>query len=272
MRWKKTSGQAHPGASLIMAWRNFIVRFLKAVPKACCVFFHSPLVFFRVFNFKKYGVHALSLKLLFWVEPFLGKKFDLVHCHYGTVANKFLLIKDVLKINPKIITTFYGKDISQVSVQKSDNYYDRLKKECDLFIVMSQDMKERVIAQGFDAEKIEILPISIDVSSYPYTERKLKEGETVNLMTIAHFVEKKGLDDLLRALAIVRQKTEKPFCCVIVGDGPMHDQIHNLAAELNLRDVIDFRGYMKMEDIIPLFLKMHFYVQPSKTAKDGDME
>jgi len=252
--------------------RNFFTKIAKGLLKAARIFFYSPSVFLKVINWRRYGAYAWSLKLIFWIEPFLGKSFDVVHCHYGTVANKFLMIKDILGINPKIVTTFYGKDISQVTIQKEKDYYSRLKNECGLFIVMSQNMKERVVAQGFDAKKIEILPISIDVLSYPFAKRVLAEEEQINMMTVAHFVEKKGLDDLLRATAIVKEKTKRPFKCVIIGDGPLRSELFGLAEELGLNDVVDFKGYMKMEDIIPLFLKMHFYVQPSKTAKDGDME
>ncbi|MDD5589695.1 MAG: glycosyltransferase [Candidatus Portnoybacteria bacterium] len=251
---------------------NFLLRILAAIPKFIHILFARPVILSRVLNFKKYGRNALSLKLLFWVEPFLGKKFDLMHCHFGPIANKFLIIRDILGLEQKFMTTFYGYDVSHIFKEKPANYYDRLKKECSLFIVMSQDMKERIIGQGFPAEKIEILPPGIDADSYTFKERKLNEGEPVKIVSVGRFVEKKGFDDLLKALAIVNEKSVRPFECEIIGDGPLRDEIHALAAELNVKKEIKFKGYMPIEDILKIFMDRHFFVQPSKTAKDGDME
>ena len=251
---------------------NIFARCCLAAPKIIKILFYQPSLLLKVFDFKRYGREALSLKLLYWTEPFLGKRFDLYHCHFGQMANKFLIIKEILGIKAKVATSFYGLDVSSYTKEKGVGAYDRLKKECSAFIVMSNNMKERVVAQGFDEDKITVLPISIKVDSYPFKTRELKAREEVKMISVGRFVEKKGFDDLLRALAIVKEKMTKKFECVIVGDGPLKEEIFRLADELKLKDVLDFRGYMKMEDVIDLFMKTHFYLQPSKTAANGDME
>ena len=90
-----------------LVWpHSWIERIILAAPKFLRILFSQPALLKDVFNAKKYGRNALSLKLLFWIEPFLGKKFDIVHCHFGTTANKFLIIREILNIKVKIITTF----------------------------------------------------------------------------------------------------------------------------------------------------------------------
>lgn len=251
---------------------NILVRIFQAIPKILRILFLKPKILLKVFNFKKYGADAWSLKLLFFTEPFVGKKFDLVHCHFGKVANKYLTIREIVSLEQKFVTTFYGYDVSIVFTQKGENYYDRLKKECSLFFVMSNNMKERIMAHGFKEENIKVLPISVNVPEYPFKERKLSNEETINLLTVARFVEKKGIDDLLRAIAIVKEKTQKKFKMNIVGGGQMEKELLQLTKELNIEDVVDYKGYMKIEDLIKYFLQMHLYIQPSKTSKDGDME
>jgi len=252
--------------------KNFFIRIFCAIPKILRILFVQPQLLLKIFNFKKYGADAWSLKLLFFVEPFVGKNFNLVHCHFGKVANKYLTIREIVAPKQKFVTTFYGFDVSIVFTQKGENYYDRLKKECAMFFVMSNNMKERIIAHGFRAENIKVLPISVNVSEYPFTERKLSENEVVNLLIVARFVEKKGVDDLLRAIAIVKKEAKKQFKLNIVGGGQMEKELLQLTKELNIEDVVDYKGYMKIEDLIQYFLKMHLYIQPSKTSKDGDME
>ncbi|MBI4812167.1 glycosyltransferase [Candidatus Falkowbacteria bacterium] len=251
---------------------NVFSRCLLAIPKIFKFLVHNPAALARVFNFKKYGRDALSLKLLYWTEPFFDKQFDLYHCHFGQIANKFLIIKEILGIKEKMTTSFYGLDVSSYTKEKGAGVYDRLKKECFAFIVMSNNMKERVVAQGFDESKITVLPISIEVDPYPFWERSLGPDETIQMVSIGRFVEKKGFDDLLRALAIVKQRTTKLFKCHIIGGGPLEAGLKKMTNELNLGDAVEYKGYMKIEDIIKYFQDMHFYLQPSKTAANGDME
>ena len=260
------------GAHYLNMPSNWLKRIAMAAPKMVRLIFKSPRTLFRALNFSKYGRDALSLKFLFWVEPFVGRKFDLIHCHFGPIANKFLIIKDILGDDTKMITSFLGYDVSSYTKEKGPRAYNRLKEESSAFIVMSNNMKERVVAQGFDESKITVLPISIDVDSYPFETRELKEGEEIKMVSVGRFVEKKGFDDLLRALAIVRERTAQKFKCAIVGDGPLREEIYKLTDEFKLNDIVDFRGFMKMEDVIDLFMKNHFYLQPSKTASNGDME
>jgi len=253
--------------------KNKLIRLLRTLPKILKLLFVAPDVLLRALDIKKYGRDALSLKLLFWSEPFVGKKFDLYHCYFGKIANQFLIIKDILNIEAKIITSFLGYDVSKIfHDHPGKDIYKRLKKESSAFIVMSNNMKERIIAQGFNSEKIYILPISVDINSYPFKERTIKEDEMFKMCSVGRFVEKKGFDDLLRAVAIVKERSKRPFRCNLIGGGVLEDKLRDLAKKLNIEDVVEFKGYMKIEDIIKYFLDMHLYVQPSKTARDGDME
>jgi len=254
--------------------RNWFLRIILAIPKIFHILFSKPALLLKIFNFKRYKKNALSLKLLFWVEPWIGKEneFDLIHCHFGPIANKFLIIKEILGIKTKIITTFYGYDVSLKFKQKPKTYYNRLKKESSLFFVMSNNMKERVVNYGLPSEKVKILPIGIDASFYPSWKRRIRRDDIFNIVSVGRFVEKKGFDDLLRALAIVKEKAQRKFKCYIIGDGPLRNKLFKMTKELGLQDEVEYKGYMKIEDIIKFFKNMHLFVQPSKTAKSGDME
>ncbi|MBX4189722.1 glycosyltransferase [Candidatus Parcubacteria bacterium] len=252
---------------------NILKRLYWAIPKAVHLLIKNPAALARAFNVKKYGRQALSLQLLFWAEPLIDKKFDLYHCHFGTVANRFLDIRYVLGSEQKFITSFYGQDVSKMFQVKGDSYYDQLKKDCSGFIAMSEFMKKRLVAKGFDENKVHAISIfGIDVNDYPFQERVFKTGEIIQMVSVGRLVEKKGFEDLLRALAIVKQKTDKNFSCSIIGGGPLEDRLHKVARDLNLEDMVSFKGFMKLQEVIKYFKQAHLYLQPSKTASDGDME
>jgi colanic acid/amylovoran biosynthesis glycosyltransferase len=211
------------------------------------------------------------LKLLCWAGNFVGIDPDIWHCHFGKVAADFVILREVLGLKAPILTSFYGFDVSQVPQHKGVNFYDELKTVCHSYIVMSNDMKRRVVGLGFKEQEIHVLPVGIDTAAYPYRERA-DHTEPVKLATVARLVEKKGIDDLLRALAWCKDKSERRISCDIVGDGPLRQRLHDLAGELGVREMVGWKGFMRQEDMIEVLASADIYVQPSKTAANGDME
>ena len=249
-----------------------LARFVCAWPKALRLAVKAPRALARALNVRRFGRDALALRLLYRAEPLAGRNFDVVHCHFGPVARSFVPVWEVLGMSAKIVTSFYGYDVSLTPREQAPDYYEPLKRACTLYFVMSHDMKRRVVALGFPAEQVRVHPVSIEVGDYPFRVRTLEDGEPLRLVSVGRFVEKKGLDDLLRAMAIVKQRASRTVSCSIVGGGPLNQELRALAGSLGLHDAVEFRGFMRMEDVLRLFGEAHVLVQPSKTAADGDME
>jgi len=249
---------------------NKLLRLVMVIPKALRLLINNPTAFMRALNIKKYGKSVLSLRTIYLTNLFYDKEFDLVHCHFGTVANEFLVAKEILGLKQKFLTTFYGYDASRVFKEESPHFYDGIKNRCSLFLVMSNNMRERLIEYGFDENKIIIHPPGVNIDQYRCEERKLENK--IEILSIGRFTKKKGLDDLLRALKIVKEKTTKPFGCTIIGDGPLRNRLFELTNSLNLDETVKYKGYMKVEEINNLLPQMHFYVQPSKMDSRGNME
>jgi colanic acid/amylovoran biosynthesis glycosyltransferase len=249
-----------------------LARIVHALPRAARLAVTHPRVLLRALDVRRYGREALSLKLLYWSTALAGRDYDVVHCHFGYAARDFVWVREVTGIAGPMVTTFYGVDASRLFREQPPEYYDRLKNACSLYFVMSTNMKNRVVAQGFDADQVRVHPVGIEVDRYAFRERTLADGEHMRLLSVARFVEKKGLDDLLRAMAIVRDRAARPITCAIVGGGPLEDDLRRLHASLDLGGVVTFEGYKSVEEVIVSFDHAHALVQPSKTAADGDME
>lgn len=247
-------------------------RFVHAVPKFFRVLLLKPSALPWIFNVSKYGANAYSLKNLFWVEPFIGLDADIVHCHFGPMGVYYLMIRDALLLPQPFVTTLYGFDVSQIVKQKGPQYYARLIQESAYFFTMSNNMKERVVAIGFPDSKVESLPVSVDVLGFPYSERKIADGEIMRIVSVGRFVEKKGFDDLLHATAIVKEKAPRSFMLHIIGGGMLEKELKALAKKLQIEDVVRFEGLMKVQDVVKLYTTAHLFVQASKTAANGDME
>lgn len=256
--------------------KNPIVRFIKTVSIVLNLSMRAPRTLTRVFNVRRYGSFAYSLRTLFWVAPFVGKSFDIVHCNYGPIANRYLIIREILggsyECTP-FVTTFYGYDASMKLKEKGSQYYDRLEREGALFLTMSEDMKEHLVREaGFDPAKVMPLPVGVDTEHIEWHERRVRAGEPAHFVSVGRFTEKKGFDDLLRAVALLKKKTETPFRVTIVGGGHLDAKLKALAEDLQVTDVVSFPGRMQPEDLFELYRGADLYVQTSKVAPNGDRE
>jgi len=68
------------------------------------------------------------------------------------------------------------------------------------------------------------------------------------IVCVANFVDVKGHKYLLEACDILRSRSIK-FKCVLVGDGPTREAMQAKATNLNLNELVQFRGFLPHEQI-----------------------
>jgi len=125
--------------------------------------------------------------------------------------------------------------------------------------------------RGVPPEKLAIARPGIgsehSVASPESIERRLTErGRTV--VCIARFVEKKGIDDLIRAGALLRDQAE----IRIYGYGPLEDEYRALAAQLGA-DHVRFAGPLDDPQGVRAALQTaDVFVAPSVVDSNGDMD
>ncbi len=91
------------------------------------------------------------------------------------------------------------------------------------------------------------------------------------LVFVGRLVEEKGVDDLIRAVAIVADALPD-VTAIILGEGPERPRMEALSAELGVGERILFLGWIQ-PDAVPDFLSAaDVFVGPSKRAKSGGVE
>src|SRR5207249_4497939 len=96
---------------------------------------------------------------------------------------------------------------------------------------------------------------------------------------MARFTEKKGLVDGLRACAEARRRGAD-FTVTIVGDAISGDEagarikaeLHQIASVPELKDRMQFAGFVPAAKSRELMRQHDIYLCPSKHARDGDAE
>lgn len=115
----------------------------------------------------------------------------------------------------------------------------------------------------------------INLSYFAYGHNP-PEGEPYRILSVGRLVEKKGYDDVLKALAMLRRSPSrgKPFNFefIHIGDGDDGEKIKKMAAELDLKDVVKFLGTLPHEKVIPFYRTSHVFVLGCKRALNGDQD
>lgn len=92
-----------------------------------------------------------------------------------------------------------------------------------------------------------------------------------SIMTVARFVPKKGLDIVLRALRMLRDKG-LDFRYTLIGDGAIRDEVTGLIGELGLDDVVELPGTITHGQVIRHFEQSDLFVLGCREAADGDRD
>ena len=137
------------------------------------------------------------IKYIFWTGPLLGEidECQIVHCHMGMIANRYLVIREILGLTQPFVTTFYGQDSSKYIKAKGTQVYNELKKEGEYLLTMTEEMRERMIDFGFPRDKTRVHYTGILLNKSHFLERHYEYGSVFKIVFVGRFVEKKGIPE-----------------------------------------------------------------------------
>jgi colanic acid/amylovoran biosynthesis glycosyltransferase len=251
---------------------NKFFRYLKGAGLIITNFHKKPAIILKSLNILAFGRKAATLHMLYNVIRFLDKgPYGIVHCHFGPLGIIGSILKDVGVVKGKVVTSFYGYDISRYIREKGEDAYDYLFSKSDLFLPLSNQMKDELIRLGCNRQKVVVHRIGVDINRFNFLPRKLKNNGKVNLLTIARLVEKKGVQYSVDAVAKVIKK-HPDIEYNIVGDGPLKSNILSLINKLKISNNAKLLGWKTQEEIIKLMKDVDILLVPSVTAQDGDQE
>lgn len=196
--------------------------------------------------------------------------YDVIHCQYGTLGRLFIHLKIAGAIDSKFITSFRGHDVTQ-ECYATPGFYDELFKHGDIFLPVSQDLKSRLIALGCDESKITVLHSGIDCSKFDYIERHATPHNPTILLTIARLVEMKGVSYGIHAAASLI-RSGKDIRYIIVGDGPLKEELSRLIHDLQMENHIVLLGWQNHDTVMQLLRQANILLAPSVTAGNGEAE
>jgi colanic acid/amylovoran biosynthesis glycosyltransferase len=196
----------------------------------------------------------------------------LIHAHFGQSGVLALPISETLRI--PLIVTYHGFDATASDAAIRHGYIgrmylayrDRLKSHPVHVIAVSEFIANRLIAQGFSRDRITVHYTGVDVERFvpdPTISRQKA------ILFVGRFVEKKGCEYLIRAMARVRNN-HPDARLILIGDGPLRGHLEALANELHVN--ADFLGSQPLNIVQKWMQQAWVLCVPSVTAKNGDCE
>ncbi len=197
--------------------------------------------------------------------------YDVVHCQFAPLGLRYGGLHRVGALQGRFVTSFRGYDISSYVQEFGQGIYRRLFDAGDLFLPNCEFFKHRLIQLGCSEERIVVHPSGIDCNVFPFIPRRLAPGDHVRIVTIGRYVEKKGIEYAIRAVAKLAQ--EYPLVeHSIVGDGPLRGTFERLITTLGAGRTITLLGWKRQDEVVELLKTSHIMLAPGVTAANGDQE
>lgn len=97
-------------------------------------------------------------------------------------------------------------------------------------------------------------------------------GEPPLVLAVGRLVEKKGFDQLLQALALLRAEGVAVRCAIVGEDGSAGPALRALAAELDLLGQVRFEGPMTQAELRTHYARAALFALPCQVMDDGDRD
>ena len=210
-----------------------------------------------------------DLRAVFRLARFMRlRRVDIVHTHLF-VGGVFGRLAAWLARVPVTITTTQNAYASGHFPPRWQVLVDGLlARFTDRLVAVSQGTLDYLMQmERVSAAKIEVLPNAIpwpgplSPAQVEATRRELGgEGRYPLVGTVARLTPQKGLDYLLHALSMLRERFPDLYC-LIVGDGPLRSELEALAEELGLTEHVRFCGLRR--DVPAILQNLDLFILPS---------
>ncbi|MCX7694617.1 MAG: WecB/TagA/CpsF family glycosyltransferase [Caloramator sp.] len=185
---------------------------------------------------------------------------DVINCHGGRANFIGYFLKK--KYNAKYLTTIHSDYLLDYKGNKYKTLvYSNINKWVlnvfDGYIAVSNSFKDMLIGRGFDKNKVQVVYNGIDFKSKDEFDKNdvLNKygihGYDAYITMVARMHPIKGHETLLSAAKKVIEDGLNPLF-ILVGDGPIMEDVKNRVSELGLKNNVYFAGFTKPDEFLSI--------------------
>jgi glycosyltransferase involved in cell wall biosynthesis len=190
----------------------------------------------------------------------------LVHAHFG--PDGWLVSAEARRLGLPLVVTLHGYDVTRLPHTpgpRGVRYRRNLRtafQRAALVLAVSDFIARTAVDLGADPAKVRVHHTGVPLPAPPGATPKRWD-----VAFVGRFVEKKGVDDLVEALAMVGEPRPR---AVFVGTGPLEEPLRERASRLGLDAT--FLGALEPAAVGRCLAESHVFAAPSKTAANGETE
>lgn len=188
-----------------------------------------------------------------------------IHAHFIHEPTQIAMYASALTGIP-FTCTAHGPDLfrhGQLLVQKA--------RRATRLMTVSHYNKDWLEARGIEPERIEVVRCTAELGQHAPPRHRLRTGP-YRIGALCQLVERKGIDDLLRALAMLIRSGCAPVKLLIAGEGPERLRLQVLADQLGIHMHVDFIGSLAHHAVAHWMRTLDLFVAPSKVDRHGDVD
>ncbi len=230
------------------------------------ILFNRPKVYFQsiLFLLRTYGTSWYSLSRAIYAFMKAGyfyanaksRGVQHLHAHFsGRTVDVAIFLSQFLNVGFSF--TGHSNDVT--------GNYPLLQNKINLasFVVAENERALEAIKSYIlsDTSTVSAHIVHPGVNTEYFKPNMESQSNVPTLIAVTRLVESKGLDDLVRACSVLRDK-ELQFHCNIIGDGPVYDQLESQILNGRLEEYITLHGALTSVDIVQLLAEAWIFVLP----------
>ena len=240
----------------------FLLKLLKDLTtKPNWTFTHAKKIVQTKYELKYMIYSYLTLRNIY------NKKIDLIQISFADLNFMYtaMFLSSVLKCYYSIV--FRAVDIFKDIAHDEMVIKNRIVSNANQVITISRYNKAFLEKKFKTKREIENVHDAIDPEKFTPCE----QIGNPKIVTVARFIEKKGIEYLLKAYNILAlQRID--FDAVIIGEGELELKYRELIKNYNIEERISIKTSMSQEKIIDELKRSMIFVLPCVIAKDGDRD
>jgi phosphatidylinositol alpha-1,6-mannosyltransferase len=196
---------------------------------------------------------------------------DVIHAHWiipqGLVA---VVARRLTGSRAGILCTSHGGDLFSLRAAPLQLLKRKIMGAVDRMTVVSGAMAEEVkrIAPGVDAC---VIPMGTDLTHAFVPPQADARRDANQIVWVGRLVPNKGVSELLRAFKRVAE-LRPALRLIIVGDGPLRQDLEREASSLGIDEAVDFRGALPHDQLPDVYRRAAIAAFPYILAANGVQE
>jgi colanic acid/amylovoran biosynthesis glycosyltransferase len=214
-----------------------------------------------------------------WLPPDLRRwiartRPALVHAQFGRGGALALPLAQACGL--PLVVTFHGGDASKDKHFTDDGPFRTifqrrraaLARHADIFLCVSDWVRNMLIGRGFPPEKLRTHHLGIDIPAA--ATAAWPDPGSKRLLVVGRLVAKKGFEDLIPLMLDLERQGRTDLELVVVGDGPERQRLEAAVGRAGIR--ARFTGWRSPTDVAAEMAAALALLVPSRRAASGDAE